>query len=255
VRKGILFDLDGVIYDGDRAIPGAAEAVAWARREAIPHLFVTNTTSKPRGAVVEKLARFGIEAAVEHVLTPAVAAAAWLGDQPRGGVALFAAEALRSEFEGLDLVDDAARYVVVGDLGEAWDFATLNRAFRLLMASPESRLVALGMTRYWRAPDGLSLDVAPFVVALEHATGRKAVVLGKPSREFFLEGVSRLGLDPGDVLMVGDDIRADVGGARGAGLKGALVRTGKFRQADLSGDVRPDLVLDSVAQLPGRHAW
>jgi phospholysine phosphohistidine inorganic pyrophosphate phosphatase len=258
VPKGILFDLDGVLYDGEGLIAGAAEAVAWARREKIPHLFVTNTTSRPRAAIAGKLSGFGIEAAVDDVLTPAVATVRWLSSQPPGGVALFAAPALRPEFEGLDLVDDGARYVIVGDLGEAWDFATLNRAFRMLMASEEVRLLALGMTRYWQTPSGLSLDVAPFVVALEHASGRKAVVLGKPAREFFLAAVSKLGLPPGDVLMVGDDIRADVGGARGAGLRGALVRTGKFREADLDGEVQPDLVLASVAELPFRWktaAW
>jgi ribonucleotide monophosphatase NagD (HAD superfamily) len=67
-------------------------------------------------------------------------------------------------------------------LGEGWDFATLNRAFRLLMAEPHPRLIALGMTRYWRAADGLRLDTAPFVVALQHATGIAPVVLGKPDR-------------------------------------------------------------------------
>lgn len=250
--RGILFDLDGVLYDGDRAIPGAADTVAWARRERIPYLFATNTTSRPRAAVAEKLARMGIPGSAERVLTPAVAAAAWLRGEPRGGVALFTAPALREEFTGLDLVEEGARFVVIGDLGEAWDFATLNRAFRLLMAGGDVRLVALGMTRYWKTETGLSLDVAPFVVALEHATGRRAAVLGKPSREFFLAGASMLGLAPGDVLMVGDDVRADVEGARGAGLRGALVRTGKFREDGLTLGARPDLVLDSVADLPAR---
>jgi HAD superfamily hydrolase (TIGR01458 family) len=187
------------------------------------------------------------------VLSAASAAALWLARQPRGGVALFTTPELREEFAGLD---EGTRYVVIGDLGEAWDFAKLNRAFRLLMADPQSQLVALGMTRYWQTETGLSLDVAPFVAALEHATGRRAVVLGKPAKEFFLAGASRLGLPPEHVLMVGDDIRADVEGALGAGLKAALVKTGKFREADLGGDVRPDLVLDSVADLPGRWiAW
>lgn len=248
--RGILFDLDGVLYDGERPIAGAAETVAWTRREGIPHLFVTNTTSRPRAAIVAKLRKFGIEAAVDAVLSPAMAAATWLARQPRGGVALFTAPALREEFKGLDLVEEDARYVVIGDLGEAWDYRKLNRAFRMLMASPEVRLLALGMTRYWQTESGLSLDVAPFVVALEHASGKRAEVLGKPSREFFLAGASRLGLEPAGVLMVGDDIRADVEGARGAGLRGALVRTGKFREGDLAGDVRPDLVLATVAELP-----
>jgi HAD superfamily hydrolase (TIGR01458 family) len=244
--------LDGVLYDGERAIPGAEETVAWARRQGIPHLFVTNTTSRPRTAIVRKLAAFGIPASAGDILTPAVAAAAWLEGQPPGGVALFAAEALREEFAACDLVEEGARYVVIGDLAEAWDYATMNRAFRMLMADPEARLLALGMTRYWRTETGLSLDVAPFVVALEHATGKSAVVLGKPAQAFFLAGAANLGLAPADLLVVGDDIRADIEGAQRAGLRGALVETGKFRAADLHGDVRPDLVLESIAELPGR---
>ncbi len=160
------------------------------------------------------------------------------------------------EFTGLPcLSEDAERgaaYVVVGDLGDLWDYRTLNRAFRLLHNNPEAKLVALGMTRYWLAADGISLDVAPFVAALEHATGQKAIVFGKPDARFFLAAKDRLRLAGSEVLMVGDDIDADVGGAQAAGLKGALVKTGKFRTADLEGTVRPDAVLDSIAELP---AW
>jgi HAD superfamily hydrolase (TIGR01458 family) len=116
--------------------------------------------------------------------------------------------------------------------------------------NPEATLVTLGMTRYWLAADGISLDVAPFVAALEHATGRKAIVFGKPDARFFLAACETLGLAAGEVLMIGDDIDADVGGAQAAGLKGALVKTGKFRPADLEGTVRPDAVLDSIAELP-----
>jgi phospholysine phosphohistidine inorganic pyrophosphate phosphatase len=140
--------------------------------------------------------------------------------------------------------------VVVGDLGEQWDYRTLNRAFRLLHRNPEAQLVALGMTRYWLATEGISLDVAPFVAALEHATGRKAVVLGKPAEPFFQAAVQKLGVPAAQLLMVGDDIETDIGGAQAAGLKGALVKTGKFRPADLQGRIKPYTVLDSVADLP-----
>jgi HAD superfamily hydrolase (TIGR01458 family) len=140
--------------------------------------------------------------------------------------------------------------VVIGDLEDTWDYRTLNRAFRLLHHNPEAKLIALGMTRYWMSPDGLALDVAPFVAALEHATGRKPLVFGKPAAAFFRGAAERLGLPVEEILMIGDDITADVGGAQAAGLKGALVKTGKFRQADLEGDVRPYAVFDSVADLP-----
>jgi len=252
--QGVLFDLDGVLYNAGRVIPGAAETVAWAREQGIAHLFVTNTTSRPRSALVEKLASFGIEADASHIHTPAVAAAAWLRSQQPGEIALFVREAARADFAGLPLSPDGAEqgasYVVIGDLGESWDFRTLNRAFRLLHHNPNAVLIALGMTRYWQAADGISLDVAPFVAALEHATGRHAVVLGKPANAFFLAAAERLGLPPGEVVMVGDDARADVAGAQAAGLRGVLVKTGKFRPADLAGEARPDGTIDSIAELP-----
>jgi phospholysine phosphohistidine inorganic pyrophosphate phosphatase len=148
--------------------------------------------------------------------------------------------------------ESGAHYVVIGDLASAWDFATLNRAFRLLHSNPEAALIALGMTRYWKAADGISLDVAPFVVALEHAAGRKALVLGKPAAEFFQAAADRLGVPNREILMVGDDIESDIAGAQLAGMRAALMRTGKFREFDLAGSVKPDAVLDSVAELP---AW
>lgn len=250
---GILFDLDGVIYNADQPIPGAPTAVAWVKAQAIPHLFVTNTTSQPRRALVEKLGRFGIQTTTERIWTPLAAAKQWLASRPAGGVAAFVQEEAKSELDGLPLLpDDAetgAAYVVIGDLAERWDFATLNRAFRLLHSNPDAVLVALGRTRYWRAPDGISIDVAPFVAALECAAAREAVTLGKPAEAFFQAAAAKLGVPAADLWMIGDDVRADVGGAQQAGLRAALVKTGKFRPEDLETDIRPDLVLESVAEL------
>lgn len=256
--RGILLDMDGVLYNSEQPIPGAAEAMQWVRARAIPHLFVTNTTSRSRAVLAGKLARFGIAGGEDDILTPPVAAARWLREHAAAEtVAVFVRPATRGEFAGLNLLDDDAERgadsVVIGDLGAHWDFRTLNRAFRLLHHNPEARLIALGMTRYWLAADGISLDVAPFVAALQHATGRKPLVFGKPAANFFHAAAARLSLAPEDVLMVGDDVEGDVGGAIAAGLSGALVRTGKFRPADLEGAVRPHLVLDSVADLPA--AW
>jgi len=256
--RGVLLDLDGVVYVGETPIEGAAEAVAWLRAHSIPHRFVTNTTSRPRSAIVEQLRRMGIEAGVDRIWCPPAALREWLRTQPPGPVALFAPSVVAEELEGVPLLDasaeSGARFVVIGDLGADWDFRALNRAFRLLMADEGAALVGLGGTKYWRAEDGLRLDVAPFVAALTEATGREALVLGKPSRAFYETAVAGLGLPSGEVLMVGDDVRVDVGGAQAAGLRGALVRTGKFRESDLDGPVTPDLVLDSIADLPDRWA-
>jgi len=250
----VLLDLDGVLYVGDQPVPGAAATVDRLHRQDVPYRFLTNTTSRPRRAIVAKLAGLGIAATEEQILTPAVAAVDWLTRRGVGPVAAFVPEATAAERAGLDLLPDGAEHgagaVVVGDLGDAWDFPTLNRAFRLLMSAPEAPLVALGMTRYWRAEDGLRLDAGAFVRALEYAAGRTAVVTGKPDPTFYGIAVEALGVPADHVVMVGDDIRTDIAGAQRAGLTGVLVRTGKFTASDLDGEVRPDAVLDSVADLP-----
>jgi len=190
----------------------------------------------------------------EQIFTPPVAAYDYLTANDAMPLALFVREPTREDFEGLDVLDDDAEQgagsVVIGDIGEAWDFPTLNRAFRLLMADPQPVLIALGMSRYAQGRDGLVLDVAPFIKALEHAADCEAVVMGKPAAAFFDAAVHKLGTSAGEVVMIGDDIRGDVGGAQAAGLSGVLVRTGKFRPKDLEGQVRPDAVLASVADLP-----
>lgn len=255
--KAVLIDLDGVIYKGDKAIAGAIETVEWLDDNAVPYLFVTNTTSRPRGKILEKLQGLGLAAAEDKILTPVITASRWLKAHVSGPVALFVPDATKEDLHGISEIaadkEEGAAAVVVGDLGEKWSYPALNRAFRLLMDdSLKPPLVALGMTRYWRAADGLRLDVAPFVKALEHATGCRTIVTGKPSPAFFQQALSIVAAEAGETLMLGDDIVGDVRGAQSAGLTGILVKTGKFRPADLDGDIKPDAALDSIASLP---AW
>jgi phospholysine phosphohistidine inorganic pyrophosphate phosphatase len=253
---GMLFDLDGVIYNAETPIEGASQTIAWVQEENIPHLFVTNTSSRGRTALVEKLLRFGIQTESDRIWTPCVAAAEWLRNQKNGLTALFVTSKALEEFHGIPCTEEAAetgaQYIVVGDMGERWDFHTLNRAFRLLHSNPESTLIALGMTRFWLGPDGLRLDAAPFVAALEHATGKKALVLGKPAKSFYSAAVKKLSLPPSEITMFGDDILTDIGGAQKAGINTVLLRTGKFRSADLEGPIIPDAVLNSIQDIP---AW
>jgi HAD superfamily hydrolase (TIGR01458 family) len=252
--KAILFDLDGVIYQGGQAIAGAGDTLEWTRASGIPHRFLTNTSSKPRTAICDKLARMGIAVEAEQIHSPPVAAARWLQQSDQGAIALFVPQATREEFQGLQIWDgdpqNRVSAVVLGDLGEQWTFTRLNEAFRCLMQQPAPALVALGMTRYWKAPKGLQLDVGPFVMALAYATGIEPVVIGKPAKDFFQTATAGMAVKPSEVLMIGDDIRGDVGGAQAAGMCGLLVRTGKYQPTDLNGDIRPDAILDSIADLP-----
>lgn len=254
--KSLLIDMDGVLYLGDQLIPGVLSALDWMSAEAIPHLFLTNTTSRPRSALVSKLARLGIEVDAETILTPPIAATLWLQAHVDGPVALFVPPATLEDFESLESVNlgssEPVSAVVIGDYGENWTYEALNHAFRWLMQEPKPNLVALGMTRYWRAEDGLRLDTAPFVKALEHASDQQPIVLGKPAAPFFETALAKLNSTAEETLMIGDDIRSDIGGAQKMNIRGALVKTGKFRPDDLDLDIHPDVILESFADIP---AW
>jgi HAD superfamily hydrolase (TIGR01458 family) len=252
--QAVLFDLDGVFYVGDQLIDGAIDTLQWCNEHHLPYLFITNTTSKPPQAIVEKLSDFGIETEVTKIMSPPVAAVDWLQQQGIQRIALYMGEQTRSvfsEFQDVTTVDEPTEAVIVGDMGEGWSFNVMNQAFRQLMQEPAPCLIALGMTRYWRAPDGLRLDAGAYVTALQYASGIEPIVLGKPASAFFQAAVQRLAVNSDEVLMIGDDIKGDIEGAQQAGIPALLVRTGKFRPADLDGPIQPYAVIDSIADLPG----
>ena len=244
--SAFLFDLDGVFYNDTRSFPGGPAVIAQARARGVPFRFVTNTTSKGRAALVRKLHSFGIDADVHEIFQPAVAAAQFLIDHDASGVC-FVTDDSRGEFSAVREDTYQPDYVVLGDLGDAWAYAHLNRALRYLLNG--AQLIALGMSRYWYADDGPRLDVGPMASALAYASGHPPIVLGKPAAAFFHLAARDLNIDPAHCIMIGDDIVTDIGGAQAAGMRGILVRTGKFRPADLDGKITPDDILNSIADL------
>jgi len=247
--RGVLLDLDGTVYEAAAAIRGAQEAIDAIRRSGLPVRFATNTTRRPRGELVDRLRGFGIDVEPEEIVTAPIAAATWLTAHGVRRVALHIAEATLAEFGDFTIDDKRPDAVVIGDLGRDWTFDRLNRAFRQLQTG--AHFVAMQKNRYWQTEGGLTLDAGPFVAALEYATGRDAVLVGKPSAAFFHGAAASMGLAVTEVAVAGDDINSDVRGAMAAGARGVLVRTGKFRAADLDGPGRsPDAVIDSLAGLP-----
>lgn len=247
--RALLIDLDGVLYVEDDPIPGAVEAVAALREAGVGLRFVTNTTQRSHARTLEKLQGLGMPVAADELITPAILAVEHCRARGHERVALLMADDVKADFAALTEADDEVDAVIVGDLGERFDYTVLNRAFRLVVDGAE--LVALQRNRYWLRADGLSLDVGPFVAALEYAADVEAVVVGKPAAAFFLLALSQLGADPAEAAMVGDDVESDIGGAVRAGLRGVLVRTGKFREETLAAaDPPPADVVDSIADVP-----
>jgi len=209
--------------------------------------------------VVARLVEHGIDVRPHEVFTAVLAGIGWLKRRGIGVVAPFVAEDALEDLDAFQLTGGTSgsgargkrpEAVLIGDVGEGWSHRLLNEAFRYVMDG--AHLLALQRGRYWQGPTGLEVDAGAYVAALEYATGRDAVVCGKPNPEFFEGAVADLGLEavPGQppIVMVGDDLWSDIQGAQRAGLEGWLVRTGKFRQDELeSGTVTPDRIIDSVA--------
>lgn len=251
-----LLDLDGTLYAAGAAIPGAPATLARLRARGVPFRLVTNTTSRSRAMMVERLRGYGFETASEEIFTATLAGAALAHEAGYQVVAPFLPPAALEDLVGLELSGGIAGRagarpdaVLLGDLGAAWTYALLQEAFEYLTAGAE--LVALSRDRYFQQDRGLALDAGPFVAALEYATGRTARVAGKPSPGFYAAALASLGSSGrGPAAMVGDDLWSDIEGAQRAGLAGWLVRTGKFRDEALQqSGIRPDRILPSVAAL------
>lgn len=254
----LLLDLDGTLYVSGAAVPGAPETVAALRRAGIPFRFVTNTTSRPRAGLVERLQGYGFTAVPEEVLTPVTAAARIARARGCTVVAPFLPAPALADLSDLALVggtsglpaDRTPQAVLVGDLGEQWTYALMQEAFAYVLDG--ALLIALSRDRYWRRGGVLALDAGPFVAGLEYATSRAAILAGKPSPEFFRAAVASLpaGSAEAGLAMIGDDLWSDVRGAQEAGYRGWLVRTGKFREDALQeSGIVPDRILESITDL------
>lgn len=222
--RGFAIDLEGVVYSGGAALPGAIDAIRRLQALGVPYRFVTNTTSKPRARAVARLAAVGLDAPPHHVFTPAMAARAHI-EKHRLLPHYLVAKALMEDFAGLRTGNKPA--VVIGDARDGFTYASLNAMFRLIEDGAE--LIALATNRKFRDADGgMSMDVGAFVAALEFASARTATVLGKPAPAFFRLAVDAMGLRPHEVAMIGDDAEFDASAAVRAGLQGIVVRTGKW---------------------------
>lgn len=225
--KGVLLDISGVLIVGEEAIPGAVHAVQKIKTAGLKCLFVTNTTRKTPKMIWESLRKFGFQIDREEIFTASEAALTYL-QQKNLRPHLLIHKNLLPEFSHLNTKNPNA--VVVGDAEEGFNYKNLNDAFRYLMDGAE--LIGLGKSRYFKYGDNLYLDSGPFIDALEFATGKKAVITGKPSKTFFTTAVKKLGLKPSECVMIGDDVESDILAALDSGLEAILVKIGKFRPED-----------------------
>jgi HAD superfamily hydrolase (TIGR01458 family) len=248
--SGILLDVDGVLVVSWEPIPGAADTLRWLRERGLPFALVTNTTTLSRRGLAARLFDAGLQVEPDRIVTASAATAAYLRrNHPGASCYLLATGDVADDLDGIDLVEDVAEVVVVAGAEDAFTYDAMNRAFRMLRQG--ASLVAMHRNIWWMTSEGPKLDAGPYVTALEEAAGVAAVVVGKPSPEIFRESVALLDVSADRAMMVGDDLDADVLPAQEIGMRGVLVRTGKFWEETLTdAPGNPDHVIDSVADLP-----
>jgi HAD superfamily hydrolase (TIGR01450 family) len=251
---GYALDLDGTVYLGDELLPGAADAIDRLRRAGARIVFVTNKPLHTAAEYAAKLAKLGVPATAEDVVTAVDALVCYLGACHRGDRLLPISEAVVRERlleEGFTVTDEPETAdVVVVAFDRTFSYEKLHAGFRAVRESGAA-IVATNPDPYCPTPDGGLPDCAAMLAALEACTGVRAdAVVGKPSRHMADAFLGRLGLEPADVAVVGDRLATDVAMGQSIGAAGILVLTGATSAEAVARDpVEPDFVLDGIQHL------
>lgn len=241
--KALFFDLSGVLYDGEQAIPGAVEAIARALASGLDIRFVTNTSRKTCSQIYHDLTALGFDIDEQQIYTAPAAVKALLQQRHWRPFCLIHKN-IQSEFADID--QSRPNAVFIADAEEGFCYRALDRAFQLCQAG--APLIGVGRNRYFKLGGQLHLDAGPFIRAIEYAAATQALIVGKPSAEFFSQIVASTSVSAQSVLMIGDDVFGDVEGALNAGLQACLVKTGKYQPGDENRVNQPFLCVDSVVE-------
>lgn len=263
---GVLFDIDGVLVTSWQPIPGAADTLRRLTDRQIACSYLTNTTTRTRAQIAELLTNAGMPVRADEVITAAVLTAEYVRNTyPHARCFLVNNGRIAEEdMPGIDIVystdfpgpymPDEPDVVLLGGAGPEYSHLTLSWVYDWMAQGVP--VVAMHRSTAWTTTEGLRIDTGMYLIGMEAASGRQATAVGKPAPEGFLAAASRLGVDPDEMYMVGDDLNNDVLPAQVVGMTGVLVRTGKFRQDTLdrwAADeyaMQPNHVIDSVADLP-----
>jgi len=257
---GVVFDIDGVLVTSWRAIPGAVETVRVLTDHRIACSYLTNTTTLTRVQIAAALSGAGMAVRPDEVITAAVLTADYVRAHYPGAQCLLVNNGdITADLPGLDIVTDAANaekpdVILLGGAGPEYNHRTLSRVYEWMTVGVP--VVAMHRSTAWETDAGLLIDTGMYLIGLEQASGRTVTAVGKPAPAGFQAAAARLGADPDEMHMVGDDLNNDVLPAQVVGMTGVLVRTGKFRQETLdrwAADefaMQPNHVIDSVADLP-----
>ena len=249
-KKGFICDMDGVIYHGNRILPGVAEFIQWLHDENKEYLFLTNNSGYTPRELQQKLARMGLDVQEEHFYTSALATAAFLKEQSPGCSVFAIGEAglLNALYDaGITMNDVNPDYVVVGE-GRTYSLDTLTKATNLVLRG--AKLIGANSDVSGPIEDGIAPACRALVAPIEMATNTQAYFCGKPNPLMMRTGLRILNCHSADAVMVGDRLDTDVISGLESGMSTVLVLSGVTAREDLKTYAyRPTIVLDGVGDI------
>ncbi len=249
-KKGFICDMDGVIYHGNRVLPGAAEFIDWLQRENKKYLFLTNNSGCTPRELQQKLARMGLNVSEDHFYTSALATAAFLAKQAPGCSVYAIGEAglLNALYDvGLTMNDVNPDYVVVGE-GKSYSLDTLTKAVNLVRNG--AKLIGANSDISGPIEDGIAPACRALIAPIELATAKQAYFCGKPNPLMMRTGLNILGCHSAEAVMVGDRMDTDVISGMESGMDTVLVLSGVSDLDTISTFAyRPTMALDGVGSI------
>lgn len=250
---GYAFDLDGTVYLGEAALPGAVPTVAALRQAGARVVFLSNNPLRTRQEYAAKLTALGIPATADDVINSSYVLVRYLvATAPGAALLVIGEESVKAELRaaGFVVTEDPRRVdYVVACFDRTFEYRKLKLGFDALRAG--ARFIATNRDAYCPTPDGGLPDCGAIIAALEACTGRRVeTVVGKPSPITGRVLLERLGTAPAQALMVGDRLDTDIALGMAVGMATAVVLTGvTTREAALAAQPRPDYILEGIAQV------
>ena len=249
-KKGFICDMDGVIYHGNKILPGVTEFIQWLHDEKKEYLFLTNNSGYTPRELHQKLARMGGDVPEEHFYTSALATAAFLKEQSPGCSVFAIGEAglLNALYDaGITMNDVNPDYVVVGE-GRTYSLDTLTKATNLVLRG--AKLVGANSDVSGPIENGIAPACRALIAPIEMATGTNAYFCGKPNPLMMRTGLRMLNCHSAEAVMVGDRMDTDVVSGLESGMSTVLVLSG-VTSLDLMKTYayRPSVVLNGVGDI------
>ncbi len=253
--RGLLIDLDGVLWVGNQPLPGVAAFFAFLKARNIRYVLVSNNATRRADYTVERMRAMGVVVSPENVLTSADATPRWLrARMPEVKRALVVGERALVEAlqeSGIERVEHDADAVVVG-LDRKLTYETLKQA--TLEIRRGAKFIATNTDKTLPTEEGLIPGSGSIVAALIAASDAQPLVIGKPARPMFDLALEIAGTAAQETAMLGDRLDTDIDGAARAGLKTIMVLTGVSTRAEAERNaVKPDCIFADLPAL--QRAW